>query len=80
MRRARVWALVSLLAGLGVVLAVVVFLVRNGLYVVMGLAGLALGVAGAWWAITERGARHVVGIVVAVARRGRRGDRAAPGR
>jgi len=61
-RRAQLLALVSLVAGVGVVAAVIVFLVHNGLYVVMGLAGLALGFAGAWWAIAHRMPRRALGI------------------
>ena len=60
------WAVVSLVSGVGVAGAVVVFLARNGVYVVVGLAGLALSFAGAWWAITERALRHVAGYVVAL--------------
>ena len=59
-------ALLALVAGLGVVAAVIVFLVHNGIYVVVGLVGLALAFAGAWWAIAHRLPRRAVGIAAAV--------------
>ena len=43
--------------------AVVGFLVRNGVYVVLGAAGFALGIAGGWWAISKRPPRRWYGIV-----------------
>ncbi len=60
--RAQLWAVVSLLAAAGLVVAAVGFLARNGLYVVLGIAAVALGFAGGWWAIIERGAKRVLGI------------------
>lgn len=66
-RRAQLLALLSLLAGIAVAVAVVVFLVHNGVYVVVGLAGLALGFAGAWWAIAHRMPRRALGIAGAAA-------------
>ena len=62
MRGARAWALASLVAGLGLTVAVIVFLAQNGVYVVLGLAGLAVGFAGGWWWITGQGFRRVWGI------------------
>ena len=61
--RARLWAVVSLLAGLGLLAAVVAFLARNGVYVVVGVAGIALSVTGSWWAITGRSFRRAAGSV-----------------
>jgi len=61
--RARLWAVVSLLAGLGLLAAVVAFLARNGVYVVVGVAGVALSVTGSWWAITGRSFRRAAGSV-----------------
>jgi len=61
--RARLWAVVSLLAGLGLLAAVVAFLARNGVYVVVGVAGVALSVTGGWWAITGRSFRRAAGSV-----------------
>ncbi|KAA0233647.1 MAG: hypothetical protein JJLCMIEE_03206 [Acidimicrobiales bacterium] len=52
------------LAILGLLIAVVVvFLWRNGAYVVIGLAGLGVAVAGAWWVVTEGMPRRAVGSV-----------------
>jgi diacylglycerol kinase family enzyme len=42
------------------------FLVRNGVYVVVGAAGFALSVAGGWWAITKRAPRRGLGIIAMV--------------
>jgi diacylglycerol kinase family enzyme len=49
---------VVLLAG-----ALIGFLVRNGVYVIVGAAGFVLGVAGGWWAITKRAPRRGLGII-----------------
>ena len=50
--------------------ALIGFLVRNGVYVAIGAAGFALGVAGGWWAITKRPPRRwfgVIGMIVGAA-------------
>ena len=68
--RARVLALLSIVAGAGFVVAVALFLARNGLYVVGGLAGVVVSVVGGWWAVTARAGRRVAGyaaVVVGVA-------------
>ena len=65
--RPRVLALVSLVAVVLLIGALIGFLVRNGVYVATGLAGLALGVAGGWWAITKRAIRRVWGTIGMVA-------------
>ncbi len=68
--RQRALAILSLVAVLLLAVALVAFLVRNGVYVIVGLAGLALGVAGAWWAITKQAPRRgygVIGLVVGAA-------------
>ena len=62
----RVWAIVSLVAGALLVVAVVVFLFRNGAAVAGALVGLVVGISGLWWALTRRGARRTVGIAGAV--------------
>ncbi len=54
--------LASLSSGVLLTVAVVVFAVRNLGFLVVGLVGVALMVAGAWWVITERAARRSVGI------------------
>ena len=53
----------SLVAVLLLAAALIGFLVRNGVYVVVGAAGFALGVAGGWWAITKRAPRRWFGII-----------------
>jgi diacylglycerol kinase family enzyme len=60
--RARVLALLSLVAVLLLAAAVVGFLVRNGVYVAVGAAGFALGIAGGWWAISKRGPLRWYGV------------------
>jgi diacylglycerol kinase family enzyme len=47
-------------------LAVIGFLVRNGVYVALGAAGFALAIAGGWWAISKRAPRRWYGIVGAL--------------
>ena len=59
----RVLAIVSLVAVLLLAVAVLGFLVRNGMYVIVGAAGFVLGVAGGWWAITQRAPRRGIGII-----------------
>ncbi len=64
--RARVLAVVSLVAVLLLVVAVIGFLVRNGVYVAVGAAGFVLGIAGGWWAISKGPPRHWYGIIGAL--------------
>ena len=65
--RRRLAAVVALACLLGLVLAVVGFLFRNAGALVIALAGLAIAVAGGWWAATERMPRRAVGFVLVVA-------------
>ncbi len=68
--RARVLAILSLLAVLLLAVGVVGFLFRNGVYVALGAIAFALGVAGGWWAISKRPPRRwygVIGMVVSAA-------------
>jgi diacylglycerol kinase family enzyme len=58
----RALAVLSLACCALLAVATVVFLVRNGLYVVLGIAGFMLAVGGGWWTITERMPRRAVGI------------------
>lgn len=60
---ARLWAAVSLAAGGALALLLVVFLARNGAYLVVGLIGLVLSVVGGWWVVTERMPRRAVGFL-----------------
>ena len=62
----RIMAITAFVAGALLVLLIVGFLVRNGVYVVVGLAGAALGIAGGWWVITERSLRRRIGYAALV--------------
>ena len=59
--RRRMAALASLGSLLALVVLVVGLLVDNLGNVLLGVLGLSLAVAGAWWAVTEHGVRRVVG-------------------
>ena len=59
----RVFAVIALLAAAALVVVVVVFVVRNIGWLLVALAGLALAVAGLWWALTERATRRVLGAI-----------------
>jgi diacylglycerol kinase family enzyme len=59
----RVSAIAALVLLAVVFLALVVFLVTNLGSFVLGLAGVAVAVAGGWWLLTERMPRRAVGIV-----------------
>ena len=58
---ARLLAVVALVAGVGFVVAVALFLARNGWYVVLGLAGVVVSVVGGWWVVTGGTVRRLVG-------------------
>ncbi len=60
-------ATVSLVASALLFVAVLAFLVRNGPYVVAGLGGLVLGVAGGWWTVTRPMPARALGAVAALA-------------
>ncbi len=64
---ARLMAFASLTTGVLLAAGVVTALFRNGVYIVMGLAGLGLAIAGGWWATTMRSVRRVVGFLEAAA-------------
>jgi diacylglycerol kinase family enzyme/NADH:ubiquinone oxidoreductase subunit 6 (subunit J) len=61
--RRRAFAVVSLLAAAVLVVAFLVFLVRNGGHLLVVLIGLAIAAAGAWWLISERGVKRAIGLV-----------------
>ena len=61
--RARVLAITALTAAVLLALLVVGFLVRNAMDLILGLAGVVLGIAGGWWVVTEHSLRRVVGYV-----------------
>jgi diacylglycerol kinase family enzyme len=60
---ARLWAIVSLFSGVALAVVLVAFLVRNGIFLVIGLVGLALSVVGGWWVVAERMPRRAVGFL-----------------
>jgi len=62
----RVSALIALVGVSVVGVLLIAFLIRSGLSVLIGLIGFAITVAGAWWFITERAARRIVGAVAIV--------------
>jgi diacylglycerol kinase family enzyme len=60
--RQRVLAIVSFVATAALVAETVVFLLRNGVYALLGAGGLLLALVGAWWMLTGRIPRRAVGI------------------
>jgi diacylglycerol kinase family enzyme len=58
----RLLACISLLAGSLLLVLVVAFVVRNALFVVLGLLGVASAVAGCWGVITSSSIRRAIGI------------------
>jgi len=64
--RERSFALLSLGSAALLIVAVVVFSVRNLGFLLVGLIGVALMVSGAWWFITEHAPRKAFGIAGAV--------------
>lgn len=61
--RSRFLAIVALAAGALLVLLVIGFLFRNGVDVVLGLAGVVLAIAAGWWAVTQHSHRRTFGYV-----------------
>ncbi|AZG48671.1 diacylglycerol/lipid kinase family protein [Gordonia insulae] len=62
----RVCAIIGLVC-VGVLgLAVAAFLIRGGVHILIGLAGFAVSVAGAWWVVTERGPRRITGAIALI--------------
>ncbi len=64
--RQRVAAVIAIVAALAVVALLVGLLLRGGVWLLVGLVGLALTAGGGWVAVTERMPRRAVGIVIAV--------------
>jgi diacylglycerol kinase family enzyme len=56
-------AFVSLGSSALLVILIVAFLVRNGVYVIAGVIGVALGIAGGWLVVTARAWRRAAGWV-----------------
>ena len=63
---ARLCAIVSLASGVALAVVLVAFLARNGIFLVIGLVGLALSVVGGWWVVAERMPRRAVGFLALV--------------
>jgi diacylglycerol kinase family enzyme len=55
-------AVLSLVAVVLLAVAAIAFLVRNAMYVAFGVVGFALGIAGGWWAISQRAPRRGYGM------------------
>ncbi len=64
--RARLGAIVSLVAGLALAVVLVQFLVHQGVFLLVGLVGFGLSIVGGWWAVTERMPRRATGFVALV--------------
>jgi diacylglycerol kinase family enzyme len=60
--RRRLLAILALMADLLLLVAVLAFLLRNGVQLVAALMGLAVAVAGGWWMVTEKMPRRGFGI------------------
>ena len=58
---ARALAILALGCAMCLVVWVIGFLARNGIYVVVGLVGVALGTASGWWIVTARSWKRVMG-------------------
>ena len=61
--RQRVSAIIALVAAIALVVMLVGTLFRGGLWLLVGLVGLALTAGGGWIAVTERMPRRAVGAV-----------------
>lgn len=59
--RRRLAAIIAVLSTVALVVSVVVILVRNGLAIAIGLIGLSIAVAGAWWFVSENMPRRLLG-------------------
>ena len=60
--RQRALAILALAADLLLVVALAVFLLHNGVELLIALVGLAIAVAGVWWMVTETMPRRGFGI------------------
>lgn len=63
----RLLAILSLVSMAALVAVITVTLLLTPVLLLGGLAGVAVGAAGGWWVITERGWRRWLGVVVLVA-------------
>lgn len=60
----RVAAIIAIAAAAAFVVTMVILLLHNGILIVVGLVGVAVSAAGAWWTITERAPRRFVGLAL----------------
>ena len=65
-RHGQLWAIVALAAAVALAAVLVLFLLRNGVYLVIGLVGFVVAVWGGWWLVTQRMPRRLVGVVALV--------------
>lgn len=65
--RRRLLAVLSLVSLAALIVLVVVTLLQTPVFLVGGLAGIAVAAAGGWWVITEQGWRRWLGVAVCVA-------------
>jgi diacylglycerol kinase family enzyme len=61
LRRARLLAWISLAASTVLLVLVVIFLIRNGVYVLLGLVGVVIATVGGWWIVARRSALRALG-------------------
>lgn len=61
--RARLWAIVSLVAGVALAVVLVLFLVHQGVFLLVGLIGFGLSIVGGWWVVTEHMPRRAIGLL-----------------
>ncbi len=59
----RISAAAALVGAGALAVLLVLFMIHSGVQIILGLVGLAIAVAGAWWLITERDLRRILGMV-----------------
>jgi diacylglycerol kinase family enzyme len=62
----RLSAIIALVAIASCAALILLFLIHSGFHIVIGLAGVALAGAGAWWMVTEPGRRRIGGVIAVV--------------
>ncbi|ROZ93798.1 diacylglycerol kinase family protein [Gordonia sp. OPL2] len=62
----RLSAIIALAAIASCAVLILLFLIHSGVHIVLGLAGVALAGAGAWWMVTEAGRRRIGGTIAVV--------------
>ena len=59
------------MASAALLVAIVIFVFRNGAYIALGLAGFVVGIAGGWAVVSQRGGRRILGLLVVLGCTGR---------